>query len=320
MTDESSTYTIEDLSQEQYKMILWSFFNDIPEKEWNNFVYDLTYKNRFASSHKVIDVITRFSGNCTVTIPKEQDFYRARIYYQDPLRELLSTAFKYIEAGESSNNHGKISEYFNMLLAALKMSLEKGDQHSNEIVEAYNNWQSKLFKGYDEKGSGAPPADNASAGRINPEKIRYLYLAEDPQTAVYEVKPTIGQHVSVATFKTIEEIKIYDLTQEFRPYDNIDYSLFNVIRRRFSEPNTGDAYKYLPTQYLGELIKHMGFDGLRFKSSIKSGGINIVLFDDKKCKAICSDLIKVDNIELKLGNADIYQLGELIKKDKTNKQ
>ena len=40
----------------------------------------------------------------------------------------------------------------------------------------------------------------------------------------------------------------------------------------------------------------MGFDGLRFKSAVKNGGINIVLFDDMKCKAIRSDLIKVSDI------------------------
>ena len=56
----------------------------------------------------------------------------------------------------------------------------------------------------------------------------------------------------------------------------------------------------------------MGFDGLRFKSSLKNGGINIVLFDDKKCKAIRSDIIKVADIELKLDAPDIYQLEEFL--------
>ena len=56
----------------------------------------------------------------------------------------------------------------------------------------------------------------------------------------------------------------------------------------------------------------MGFDGLRFYSSLKKSGINVVLFDDKKCKAIRSDIVKVGNIELKLDKPDIYQLKEFI--------
>ena len=91
--------------------------------------------------------------------------------------------------------------------------------------------------------------------------------------------------------------------------------MFNEIRQRFSEPNTGDAFRYLPTQYLSELIKQMGFDGLRFRSSLKNGGINVVLFDDIKCKAVCSDMIKVVGNELKLEKPEIYQLEELLKTD-----
>ena len=106
------------------------------------------------------------------------------------------------------------------------------------------------------------------------------------------------------------------LSREINPFEkgtlNYDYVLFNEIKKRFSEPNTGDAYKYLPTQFLGELIKQLGFDGLRFKSAVKNGSINIVLFDDMKCKAIRSDLIKVSDIELKIENPEIYQLEELI--------
>ena len=39
------------------------------------------------------------------------------------------------------------------------------------------------------------------------------------------------------------------------------------------------------------------------------------LFDDKKCKAFRSDMIKVGNIELKFENPEIYQLEELMKND-----
>ena len=319
MNDENLTSSTEELTQDQWWLILWSFLTDIPEKEWNEYAHDLIYKDRFSSSHKVVDVIKAFSGKCTATIKKGQVLYRARVYHQDPLREFLSDVFKNPTVKKNSDKNDSLNDYYNMHLAAVAMAVGKGSPQGKEIINAYNKWQRKRFKGYKALDSGAPPADIGSAGRINPEKIQYLYLAEDPETAIYEVRPTIGQLVSVASFKTVDEVKIYDLAHEIKPQEGEspenDYSLYNVIQQRFSEPNTGDTFRYLPTQYLGELIKQMGFDGLRFKSSLKNGGINVVLFDDKMCKAVSSDMVKVGDIELKFENPEIYQLEEFLKAD-----
>lgn len=315
--NENHTLINEELSQEQWLLMLLALVNDLPESEWNEYVYDLIYKNRFSSSHKVVDVIKTFAKKCTKTIRKGQVLYRARIYYQDPLKEFLSDIFKKPAVKDAYSNDDNINDYFNMQLAAIMMAVEKSTPRSKEIIDIYNRWQRKKFKGYNSSGSGAPPADITVSGRVNPERIRYLYLAEDPKTAVYEVRPTIGQFVSVATFSTKDKIKIYDLATEIKPQDvektENDYALLGVIQRRFSEPNTGDTLKYLPTQFLGEVIKQMGFDGVRFKSSLKNGGINVVVFDDKKCKAIQSDLIKIGDIELKFDNPEIYQLEEYLK-------
>ena len=327
MKDVTSEKAFEEWTQDEWFLILWSFMNDLPVKEWNEFVNELIYKNRFASSHKVVDVIKDYAKRCTATIKKGQVLYRARIYHQDPLREFVSDVYKNTKIKKQREQNETIditNEYFNMLLANVWMAITKGNLWGKQVIEAYHKWQRKKFKGYNSSDSGAPPADSGSAGRINPERIRYLYLADDPQTAIYEVRPTIGQHVSVATFKTNEEIKIYDLASEIKhhekEHEDNDFSLFYEIQQRFSEPNTGDAFRYLPTQYLGEMIKQMGFDGLRFNSSLKKGGVNVVLFDDKKCKAICSDLIRVDDIKLKLVNPDIYQFEECFNSDISNSQ
>jgi hypothetical protein len=61
-----------------------------------------------------------------------------------------------------------------------------------------------------------------------------------------------------------------------------------------------------------EKIKLMGFDGLRFRSSLKAGGVNVVLFEDKKCKAIHSDIIKVGAINVSIEKPDIYLLEEYL--------
>jgi len=324
MNEENLIPTTEELTQDQWLLILYSLFTDIPEKEWNEFAHDLIYKDRFSSSHKVVNVIKGFSGKCTATIKKGQVLYRARVYHQDPLREFLSDVIKNPATKKSSDKNDGLNDYYNMQLAAVIMAVENGSPQGKVIIDAYNKWQRKRFKGFKAADSGAPPANIGSAGRINPERIRYLYLAEDPETAIYEVRPTIGQHVSVAFFKTVDEVKIYDLARVNKPQEGEesenDYALFDIIQQRFSEPNTGDTFRYLPTQYLSELIKQMGFDGLRFKSSLKKGGINVVLFDDKKCKVVSSDMVKVGNIELKFDNPEIYQLEELLKTDKGGDQ
>ena len=320
MNNEKYTANREELTEEEYLLMLWSFITDIPENEWDGFSHDIIYQNRFSSSHKVIDVIKSFAQRCTTTIKKGQELYRARIYRQDPLREFLFDIFKNTKREKSSDTDVDFSKYYNMLLYAVAMKAEKGDSQANEIIAAYDKWQRKRYKGYNALDSGTPPINKGAAGRINPEKIRYLYLAEDPRTAVYEVRPTIDQHVSVATFITKDEIKLYDLTKDIKPQDedpfDNNYTLFKVIQQRFSQPNTGDEIQYIPTQYLGELIKQMGFDGLRYKSSLNKSGINIVLFDEKKCKAIRSDIIRVDNIELKYNMSEIYQLKEFLRPDK----
>lgn len=71
----------------------------------------------------------------------------------------------------------------------------------------------------------------------------------------------------------------------------------------------GDASQYFPTQYLAEEIKKMGFDGLRFNSSLHSGGVNVVLFNPEDCKAVSSDLVEVKGINIDFEQPLIYKIG-----------
>ena len=55
--------------------------------------------------------------------------------------------------------------------------------------------------------------------------------------------------------------------------------------------------------------KKMGFDGLRFNSSLHKNGINIVIFNPELCKAISSDLVEIKSINLELDQPSIYKIG-----------
>ncbi len=55
----------------------------------------------------------------------------------------------------------------------------------------------------------------------------------------------------------------------------------------------------------------MGFDGLKFNSSLRQGEINVVLFDSKTCSAQSSDIVTVENIDIKTRKPDVYNLETL---------
>lgn len=139
---------------------------------------------------------------------------------------------------------------------------------------------------------GAPPATKATHGRANPPGIRYLYLGSALDTAVSEVRPHTGDVVCVAEF-AVENKKVVDLRDPrsmISPFpfvlddDQIRqvYADLPVLVRLGEEltrpvrPSSA-PYEYAPSQYLCEFIKHNGYDGVVYASSV-SDGINLALF------------------------------------------
>lgn len=306
-------------SQEFWLMMLFSLLTDTPKIEWDKFEHDLKYVNRFSSSHEVVDTIKNNAEKSKRIIKQGQDLFRARIYKEDPLLQFLADIYvpkkrKKDEGCAPGTTANEISKYTGMMLAATLLTTEKEAEKRKAIIEKYKKWQRKRFKGFNAAASGMPPADLAPAGRINPEKISYLYLTEDPMTCVYEVRPAIGQHVSRATFRLTKDITVFDLASNSDGKDNpYNPLLFDYIEKRFSVPNAGDTLHYLPTQFLSEIIKEMGFDGIRFRSSLKQDGVNVVLFSDKNCKVINSEVVDVMSINLNVVLSELYEMEDMLK-------
>lgn len=55
--------------------------------------------------------------------------------------------------------------------------------------------------------------------------------------------------------------------------------------------------EYLSTQYLCELIKHCGFDGVIYKSSVGDGD-NYAIFTDSKVQSLDVEVYFVNDIEI----------------------
>ncbi|MFP3851259.1 RES family NAD+ phosphorylase [Pseudomonas sp. W5-01] len=147
---------------------------------------------------------------------------------------------------------------------------------------------------------GPPPKDRATHGRANPVGIPYLYVASDVLTSVSEVRPHTGEFVTVAEFQIAHDLKLADLRDPrslITPFICADAEEIAALRGdieflvRLGEELTrpvlprSAAVDYIPSQYLCELIKKDGFDGVIYKSSV-GDQINLALFYPTKAKGI----------------------------------
>lgn len=162
------------------------------------------------------------------------------------------------------------------------------------------------------KNMGAPPSTVATAGRANPAGIAYLYLASTQKTAVSELRPHVGDSVAVGTFKTRGRLRVIDLRKQFvgSPFQWGE-DLRAVVRtmgflsrlgKELSRP-IGSARRdaeYLPTQFLCELIKTLGFDGVLYKSGL-GDGYNVVLFAPSMARCTEVDEVRISGVEVVFG-------------------
>lgn len=160
-----------------------------------------------------------------------------------------------------------------------------------------------------------PPADKAKGGRANPIGISYLYLADQLVTALYEVRASLYDYVSVAEFRLVEQVNIINLSGG--TYDPIylaeqgdleDFLIhlpfISKLESELSKPRrrSDNELDYLPTQYLSEFIKSLGYDGVQYRSSLYPLGYNIAIFNVGKVKCLNSKVYEIENIELQFNH------------------
>ncbi|HVV16080.1 MAG TPA: RES family NAD+ phosphorylase [Polyangia bacterium] len=150
----------------------------------------------------------------------------------------------------------------------------------------------------------APPPSSANAGRGNVRGQPVLYLANDAETAIYEVRPSIGDVVSVGQLRLRRAARICDFTghevctpfveseTEFERYratgdrNDARWRLGRVL----AEPvRAGDEDRdYLPTQFLVRMIADLGFDGVAYASSQRgtNAAVNYLFFDPRSAAPV----------------------------------
>lgn len=284
-------------------IILDAKHRDELSDEWNKFENEILYKNRFFVKDKLLDEIKNIVKVVTVFMPKDTKLYRARIFDGNATTKLTEKYNDILREKGFPSENIKESELLNIMLTILPAMEEK------EIIEysSLNYWKEALksytkgkFKGYNASES-LPSKKGGVVGRANPEGISYIYACEDSKTPIYEVRPSIGQSVSLATLRLKKDIKLFDFSRRKEHKNNETTNLFDIICEKFSIPNYNDLNKYIPTQYITEYVKQLGlgFDGIRFDSSLNKGGKNIVLFDRNICSVESTDLVEIKSIDIK---------------------
>lgn len=151
-----------------------------------------------------------------------------------------------------------------------------------------------------------PLHDRAYEGRVNPKGIPCLYFATTREVAMSEVRPWIGSFVSLARFRTRQELSVVDcsvfhgegplITEAPGPMD-IEKAVWTHIDHAFSRPvtrsdNTAD---YAATQVLAEVFREQGHDGIVYMSAFSAEGCNVALFDLDCAHQIDSSIFEVMN-------------------------
>lgn len=144
---------------------------------------------------------------------------------------------------------------------------------------------------------GAPPSDKASAGRMNPAGISYLYTAFNQATALCEVGAERGSAV-MATFEVKRDLVVVDFTRlpalpsifdgaKAHEYEQILFaSQFVADISKPVEKDGREHIDYVPTQvvseWLAQAFRAEGLegrvDGLVYPSAVAAQGRNLVLF------------------------------------------
>lgn len=163
---------------------------------------------------------------------------------------------------------------------------------------------------------GKPPQKSTTPGRANPVGIPYLYISESEKTTLYETRIALHEGITIGKFIAKEPMNLVSLKNiaDYGPFEILDrgFSLEEFIQYRpylqsleheLSRPvRKQDVHlDYLPTQFLCEFIKSLGFDAVEYKSAMHKNGYNLAVFNDEKLECVEAKFYTVKDLEYKWG-------------------
>lgn len=236
--------------------------------------------------YKKREIITAKANNYWDSFT-EEIISKNRFFPNHPITEFIKSY---------AGTHKTVLSKGTLLYRARNIDITSSSTDNLGIVKYLQGQDFGEFEGFDEQNSFAPPSNSASAGRINPERIVYLYTACEVITAIAETRPKLLDQISVAKIELLQDITLVDLRPNYNN-DSIDFSseLIRNITTAFSRPCKNEL-EYIPTQFISEYIKSLGYDGVLFQSSFNIHGTNVTLFYPTMAKAIASTIYRMDDI------------------------
>lgn len=202
------------------------------------------------------------------------------------------------------------------------------EQNKNLIEPEQILYRARIHKKKDkekpfvtEEEIGMPPSEYCGNGRVNPKGIQAFYSAGAKNTVISEVRPSIGDEITIGKFKTNEHLEVLEIDEDgachgwcgdeqsksgkskefllyFATYFNIGFSKPIKESERDSE--------YLLTQIFAEYCKSQGVDGIAYPSSVVEKkytlskeikpNYNYVFFSNKGIKYVDSELVTIEKI------------------------
>lgn len=273
--------------------------------EYDVFNFDDTNK-----MEKLLEYIFYKSNNNCFSY--KEDMLEEMHYPTEEFLVLKGDLYRYTNEGMSWDMFVYITKYYNRffdtnkqvkkrkkLLAKLSTILKKmGENIENGKIlyraRDYNNEKINEMSNCDFYREISPPPNLLSKNnRMSPAGISYTYLNDDYEGCLIEARIENNANFLVGKFKIIKGLNIINLSKKiFLPIEyNIfskkykhSYNWINDFIKRFtseiSKPieEEDNILEYIPTQVLAEFIRYLGFDGIKFQSSLKKGTYNYTLF------------------------------------------
>jgi len=239
---------------------------------WLSFRDEVMFRQRFFLSHPVLDRLGNIARTLETLIAPGRIYYRARIIDDNALKE-------------------------HML----------GKCYAPDRTEEERKWyhsKTNKFKGLSKEGSYVPNDPTLIRdARSNPRFICYLYVAESPTTAVYEVRPILYNAVNVAGIEVKEPLRIANIAVDIDPNHekekSVDEWLLGFVQSAFSSP-TNNPDDYIPSQIIAEFFRHLGYDGIRYSSSLHKSGYNLTIYNVLKCEPVFSTDMRFEDMKISL--------------------
>ncbi len=258
----------------------WDVFSDITDE---NLLYDILNANKDVGTVDIISANTMFFTAMDVS-----DHFNVGDWWNDLADSLKHKNRFFPQISSCSQKNDELLDYLETLFLSISTTVDENDEFYRARIGEYVK-STELE---------APPEDKILAGgRANPVGIRVLYSAIDKETAIAEVRPWKSAKVTIASVKPKEPLKLVDLSKVSDRMDKILQSPFSVnniyeeltvlnvlsnLDKALSKPVSPDTSEldYIPSQYLTEYIKFLGYDGVIFRSSLGPGE-NYVFYEQE---------------------------------------